>query len=640
MRSLAFLAGAAAICLLFMVNEVGAEPRIVYVDCGATGANSGASWADAYLCLQDCLSAARILSGPVTIRVAQGTYTPDRYARKTRSGPEIVATLDRAATFQLVSLVTLEGGYAGSGSDDPKQRDVGQYPTVLSGDLAGDDATVDDPADLPAELTRAENSYHVVTARGVGQSTVLDGFTICAGCAVEENGAGLTNEAGSPTIVDCTFLGNSCDGVMMAADGGALYNGSGSRPTIVNCTFSHNAADGGAVYNAAGSSPTFTACTFDRNYAHIGGAMYNRGCDLVVASCRFAGNVARTAGALFNVDFAALTVSNSVLCGNRGGAMTNLDSALVTMTNCTITDNWNDHCGGVYTSFSSQAALKNCIVWGNNAESCPELAVYRGARLELAYCDVRAPSQVRDELGTLVWREGNLDVDPLFASPGRWVDRHEPGRELTPADANAIWTDGDYHLRSWAGRWDPASQRWKSDNVTSGCIDMGDPTEAPDEEPAPNGNRVNLGAYGATSEASLSTEIAPGPALHAAYICAGDASAGDGLDVFLRPRGCAVTVIPLADVALTPLADYQVIITGPEVGKDNSPASLDAYAAMDNSGNPIIGMGEGGHAFFGRFDLAIGPATDTWAPRAAFAPSIRRQRRLANPHRSLCLPAV
>jgi hypothetical protein len=78
--------------------------------------------------------------------------------------------------------------------------------------------------------------------------------------------------------------------------------------------------------------------------------------------------------------------------------------------------------------------------------------------------------------------QGNLDADPLFA------------------DANS----GDYHLKSQAGRWDANEGRWTRDEVTSPCIDAGDPSSPIGEEPFPNGGIINMGADGGTAEASKS----------------------------------------------------------------------------------------------------------------------------------------
>ena len=59
-------------------------------------------------------------------------------------------------------------------------------------------------------------------------------------------------------------------------------------------------------------------------------------------------------------------------------------------------------------------------------------------------------------------------------------------------------------MKSQAGRWDPNSQSWVQDDVTSPCIDAGDPMSPIGFEPFPNGGIINMGAYGGTVEASKS----------------------------------------------------------------------------------------------------------------------------------------
>ncbi|MCK5269586.1 MAG: PD40 domain-containing protein [Sedimentisphaerales bacterium] len=53
--------------------------------------------------------------------------------------------------------------------------------------------------------------------------------------------------------------------------------------------------------------------------------------------------------------------------------------------------------------------------------------------------------------------------------------------------------------------------RWVVDDETSPCIDGGDPTTNPMDEPSPNGGRVNMGAYGGTGQASKSERQWPNP---------------------------------------------------------------------------------------------------------------------------------
>ncbi|MBN2590594.1 MAG: PD40 domain-containing protein [Sedimentisphaerales bacterium] len=64
--------------------------------------------------------------------------------------------------------------------------------------------------------------------------------------------------------------------------------------------------------------------------------------------------------------------------------------------------------------------------------------------------------------------------------------------------------NGDYHLKSERGRYWPEHDVWVLDNVTSPCIDAGDPLDEPANEPMPNGGFLNMGAYGGTPYASMS----------------------------------------------------------------------------------------------------------------------------------------
>ena len=206
-----------------------AHGKIIYVDADATGANDGSSWADAYWCLQNALADAQ--SGD-EIRLANGIYRPDRQFVRGRS-PRIVASGDRTATFQLKNGVTIKGGYAGFGEPDPDARDIELYETILSGDLNGDDD--------PDFANNGENSYHVVTGSGTDETAVLDGFNITSGNAdgsrPHEQGGGMYNDAGSPTVINCTFSNNSA-----RQHGGGMDN-SYSHPRLTNCTFIGNRAE-------------------------------------------------------------------------------------------------------------------------------------------------------------------------------------------------------------------------------------------------------------------------------------------------------------------------------------------------------------------------------------------------------------
>ena len=138
------------------------------------------------------------------------------------------------------------------------------------------------------------------------------------------------------------------------------------------------------------------------------------------------------------------------------------------LTNCTFAGNPGK---AIYHYGIGGPTLTNCVLWGNGQE----IYVYStrdGGLVTAFYCDIEGG-----------WPgEGNIDADPLFADPDH----------------------GDYHLKSSAGRWDPVAGAWVVDAVASPCIDAGDPASSVGQEPQPHGGRINLGAYGGTSQASKS----------------------------------------------------------------------------------------------------------------------------------------
>lgn len=109
----------------------------IYVDADATGANNGASWANAFNQLHDALAAAT--SGD-EVWIAEGLYTPCDTCPSELRDPD----LPRSAAFDIPSGVVVRGGFAGT-ETSPSQRDpdVAVNPVVLSGDFDADS----DPTD-------------------------------------------------------------------------------------------------------------------------------------------------------------------------------------------------------------------------------------------------------------------------------------------------------------------------------------------------------------------------------------------------------------------------------------------------------------------------------------------------------------
>jgi predicted outer membrane repeat protein len=289
---------------------------ILYVDHTASG--TGSSWADAKPDLALGLELIVYCPHVSQVWVATGVYTPG---------------IHREDSFELVPGVAVYGGFdPAGGADQFSERDWTSYPTILSGDIGGNDTHTDGVVMSATHIVGC-NSYHVVTADGTNMpitaATVLDGFTITAGQAFTitagqaNDSYDLTNMMGggfycdgsgsgaecSPSLRNMIFSGNWAD-----YRGGAMYNGGGyggtSSPSLVDVTFSGNSADvGGAMYNnghGGTSSPSLTNVVFSGNWANSsGGAMNNFG------------NFGTSSPNLENVTFSG----NSA--GINGGAMYN-----------------------------------------------------------------------------------------------------------------------------------------------------------------------------------------------------------------------------------------------------------------------------------------------------------------------------
>ncbi len=136
-----------------------------------------------------------------------------------------------------------------------------------------------------------------------------------------------------------------------------------------------------------------------------------------------------------------------------------------TISNLTIVDNKY----GIEAYTGSEPDISNTIFW-NNTDG------------DLFGCRASYSCIERGGEG-----EGNINSDPLFVDP----------------------ESGDYHLRSERGRYWLEHDVWVLDEITSPCVDGGDPTADYSGEPMPNGGRINMGAYGGTAYGSMS-EMPPG----------------------------------------------------------------------------------------------------------------------------------
>lgn len=396
----------------------------------------------------------------------------------------IQEAIDSAGTGETV--IVLPGVYTGSGNRDLDLKN--KAITVRSTDPNDPAVIVKTVIDCNASQDDPHRGF-IFQSYETPQS-VVTGISITRGFS-ESGGAILITQYAAPTLINCIFRDNE------ASYGGAMYIDN-TGPTFTNCQFNDNRADGGGAIYAYGedenSAPILEDCVFRGNSAtYNGGAIYNIGdVHSMFENCLFMDNVSSGGGgAIRNISSTNLILTNCIFGNNQaqsfGGGIRNSHNSNCVLTNCTFSSNSAAYGSSLASTVDDQGAqasgsfaIVNCIIQDlpfQQAGSGNE--IYNGdySTITVSY------SNVPNSFATGPWMgEGNIYADPYFA------------------DAE----NGDFHLKSQAGRYDSDSQSWILDDVTSPCIDAGDSRISIGEEPSPNGGVINIGAYGGTTEASKS----------------------------------------------------------------------------------------------------------------------------------------
>ena len=422
--------------------------------------------------------AVKVASNGDIIKVAKGTY------------PEAVQISQKK--------VHLLGGFAGNGDFDSANPQANV--TVMEG-------TNEAPCIL------------IYIDREILGSLIISGFTIRNGQRGIELSGEWSGFLNNITIENNIIENNGLEDTNQRGGGIGLE---GNNVTIQNNIIRNNQSGRGAAIGGTSGNPdnfliANNCIENNTGYGDHAGGMIISGTGTITRNI-FDGNVAAKSydygwgGAIliFNYDTTkVITLSHNVWCNNyapdRGGAVFVDEAAKVQMenelfynnttkksgstiyvdadweynpsvlymNNCTVSGNSSDEPGGAALFVQASIAhVENCIFWNNGNDFELETEGKTFAKLTVDYTLTQ-----QGFTGT-----GNISSDPLFA------------------DAS----NGDFHLQSTNGRFDPSTGQFINDGANSPAIDAGNPSSDYSKEPAPNGGRVNLGCYGNTAEASKS----------------------------------------------------------------------------------------------------------------------------------------
>jgi CSLREA domain-containing protein len=180
----------------------------------------------------------------------------------------------------------------------------------------------------------------------------ISGIAIANGNATSVINGGGINSAGTLTVANCVFSGNT------AVAAGAIYVAGGTL-TVQNSTFSSNSATnaGGAAIYAAGASANISYSTFYNNISGgngYGGAIVAY-TPLTVSDSTFSSNSSSVSGGAIYASSSA-TVVNSIFSGNSAGSDAGVTGSGVNASynlfynNLDIGTNKEDDCNGCITT--------------------------------------------------------------------------------------------------------------------------------------------------------------------------------------------------------------------------------------------------------------------------------------------------
>jgi hypothetical protein len=490
----------------------GGGSNVIHVRTGANCKMDGTSWMDAYPDLATALA-----SAPDASKTELWLAVTNNYMEK---------------AITLNSSLTIRGGFSGV-ENSPAERVEGAT-TKLDGNnvYRTMDFVVPATATLTVErIVFAHSSQSELKKTGNGDLTVRDCLFTDANTAAM-SGRGISASSGTLRVSNCKFLNLIGPNEQNVDGGNGIFMSSCTAAYVDDCLFATNGtgfkADGGWCRHQAAavrvnSTPAifrncrFSACAAALRETGVGGIVYFSGASggSKMINCTLVGN---TDSRSMNMP-ADTTVSGAI------AVYMSATNQTLDIENCTVAYNLSQAAlssAGI-TVNTGTVNLKNSIVYGNvrgrknNVAAGSDIHVRPNGTLNISYSLVTGLSSnyvgVVDG-GTINYGPGVIaDIDPLLATTTNdfwklFVTTDSAYWYMNTTQARDACAELDVHPRTRTGYMKDGVLIRDPQRVHSPVIDAGDPKIDYTNEPiiprvGDNGGRVNLGAYGNTSEAAL-----------------------------------------------------------------------------------------------------------------------------------------
>ena len=245
--------------------------------------------------------------------------------------------------------------------------------------------------DFDAFLVCAFNKRKIL----VENITLKDGYTNLLG-------GGIFTHNISSDIIFKNMIINNCSAYI---GGGGISCFINSSPIFENVVIKNNSSNGGGgIDNTFNSNPVFINCIIDSNYT-------------ITPDWGYAGGVSCTVES--NPIFINSAITNNVSdqtsgFSASGGAGSFCDPTLI---NCTICDNSDNNYGAIYQGDGSHISLINCILRNYSEDEVVFSTNPPAKKITVSYSNIKDGIDAinTNNNGTIIWGNGNIDEDPLFA---------------------------------------------------------------------------------------------------------------------------------------------------------------------------------------------------------------------------------